>query len=182
MGVKAMPKNLSQSRTFSTRHRTTTLDSGLLHACSFLNTISFLMSGIKPRGGHVRVQRRSQVICCFDVRIFCNCGKCRCSGFRRNAQSARQSGGALSELPHSERMETNPRSSGIRPQPDEISSARHAPVGELHSMSRQAGFHQCWATLPGLPRRHSQAATGSELRAMPHRPWMASLHSAGAAA
>ena len=117
-----------------------------------------------------------------DVGIFCSCRKCICASSVRNAQSTRQPEHSLSELSHIDRLETNPRCSGIRSQPDEISSARHAPVGELHGMSRQAGFYQRWTQLPGLSRRHSQAPVGSQLRAMPHRPGMASLHSAGAAA
>ena len=61
------------------------------------------MSGIKTRGGHVRVRERSQVICGFGTRNFCKCAKCPCASVRRNAQSSRQSERSLSELPHSER-------------------------------------------------------------------------------
>ena len=54
------------------------------------------------------------------------------AGLRKYPQSARQSQHSLPELPHDARLEADPRDSGVRSQPDAVSLARHAPVGDLH--------------------------------------------------
>ena len=79
-------------------------------------------------------------------------------------------------------MEADPRGSGIRSQPNQVSAARDAPVGDMRAVPRETGVRQRWATMPGLPRGYSQAATGSELRAVPYGAWLAGFNPADSAA
>ena len=102
--------------------------------------------------------------------------------FCGHSQSARQFEYPLPELPHGQRVETDPRGSGIRSQPDAISAAWHAPVGDLHPVPRQASLHQRRTPMPGLPCRYSPASTGSQLRAMSHRARLAGFGPADPAA
>ena len=42
----------------------------------------------------------------------------------------------------------------------------------MRAMPHEAGIHKRRVKMRGLPRRYSQAADGSELRAMPHGGWL----------
>lgn len=100
------------------------------------------------------------------------------TGFWRDAQSARKPQCALPELPYRKCLEAHSGGPGVRPQSNEVSVARHAYVRRLRAVPREAGVQQRRPALPGLPRRHSQAATGSQLRAVPHSSGLAGFDSA----
>ena len=140
------------------------------------------MFGIQARGKPCHgLGAYSKSRCRFAVLGSRNVGA-RARASLRDPQSAWQSECSLPELPHRQRVEADPRGSGIRSQSDPLPAARHAPVGDLHPVPREAGVHQRGPALPGLPCRHSQAATGSELRAVPHGARLGGLDPADPAA
>ena len=84
------------------------------------------------------------------------------------SQSPWQAEHSMPELPHFCGVEAHSRRAGVRSRQHKVSTTGAAPGSGLHAVSRKTGVYQRGVALRGLPRRHSHAADGGEVRRVPH--------------
>src|SRR5205807_6571821 len=107
---------------------------------------SFLL-WVDERASHVTCWGRAQGHCSGAARVYRVLRYGGSAGLGRNSQSAREPRYSLSKLPYSKRVDADSSRSRIRPQPDALPFARHAPVRHLRSVPHKTRVQQRWTAL-----------------------------------
>lgn len=80
---------------------------------------------------------------------------------------------SLPKLPYLHELEASQIESRVQSRPNQLSVARHAPEGSLHTMSHELGIQECEFPLLRLPRGYTSPPIRGQLRKLPHRQGLA---------